>query len=85
MHIYVIVLEHPSWTTMANTTPEQNQNIRSRLREGGSNERAQIGMVLQELTNAMEILSPRLRELAQTLQSQEQPLSSDVNKKNKNK
>ncbi|KAI9302368.1 hypothetical protein BJ944DRAFT_121337 [Cunninghamella echinulata] len=71
-------LEHPTWTSMANTTPEQNQAFRSSLRVHGTNERAQIGMVLHELTNAMETMSPRLRELAQSLQAQQQPASSDV-------
>ncbi|CAO3649960.1 unnamed protein product [Cunninghamella blakesleeana] len=72
------VLRHPSWSIMANATPEQNQSTRARIRASGSNDRAQIGMVLIELTNAMETLTPRLRELAQSLQSQEQPLSSDL-------
>ncbi|CAO3597714.1 unnamed protein product [Absidia cylindrospora] len=62
-----------TWTSMSNATPEQTQAIRSRLRESRSNGLAQTGLAVDRLADLMETLTPRLRQLAQNLQSETPP------------
>ncbi|ORZ13669.1 hypothetical protein BCR42DRAFT_453004 [Absidia repens] len=62
-----------TWTSMSNATPEQTQAIRARLRANRSNGLAQTGLAVDRLADLMEALTPRLRQLAQNLQSETRP------------
>ncbi|KAI8078648.1 uncharacterized protein BX664DRAFT_342393 [Halteromyces radiatus] len=66
-----------TWSNISNASPEQNQTFRSRLRASGTSETAQIGMVLEELANVMESMTPRLRQLAQEAQSNTEQTDSE--------
>ncbi|KAI8380185.1 hypothetical protein BD560DRAFT_432435 [Blakeslea trispora] len=55
-----------------NSTPEQLQEIRNRLRNSGNSQSAQIGMVLNELADLMTEAAPRMRQVAQSLRQENQ-------------
>ncbi|KAI8329179.1 hypothetical protein EDC96DRAFT_585732 [Choanephora cucurbitarum] len=55
-----------------NSTPEQLQEIRNRLRNSGNSQSAQIGMVLNELADLMTEAAPRMRQVAQNLRQENQ-------------
>lgn len=64
--------ETSSFSSAPNSTPEQLQEIRNRLRTSGNNQSAQIGMVLNELADLMTEAAPRMREVASSLRQENQ-------------
>ncbi|KAI7889131.1 uncharacterized protein EV154DRAFT_289137 [Mucor mucedo] len=60
------------FSSAPNSTPEQLQEIRNRLRTSGNNQSAQIGMVLNELADLMTEAAPRMREVANSLRQENQ-------------
>ncbi|KAG2235808.1 hypothetical protein INT48_003920 [Thamnidium elegans] len=62
-----------------NSTPEQLQEIRNRLRTSGNNQSAQIGMVLNELADLMTEAAPRMRQVAQSLRQEDQSVEEERN------
>ncbi|KAI8082531.1 uncharacterized protein B0P05DRAFT_537406 [Gilbertella persicaria] len=64
-----------------NSTPEQLQEIRNRLRNSGNSQSAQIGMVLNELADLMTEAAPRMRQVAQSLRQENQTTEQEVQKK----
>ncbi|GAN08108.1 hypothetical protein MAM1_0189d07615 [Mucor ambiguus] len=55
-----------------NSTPEQLQEIRNRLRNSGNSQSTQIGMVLNELADLMTEAVPRMRQVADDLREENQ-------------
>ncbi|KAL9541647.1 hypothetical protein MBANPS3_009001 [Mucor bainieri] len=55
-----------------NSTPEQLQEIRNRLRNSGNSQSTQIGMVLNELADLMTEAAPRMRQVADSLREENQ-------------
>ncbi|GAA5812294.1 hypothetical protein MFLAVUS_005745 [Mucor flavus] len=68
-----------SFSSAPNSTPEQLQEIRNRLRTSGSNQSAQIGMVLNELADLMTEAAPRMRQVAQSLRQEDQSVEEERN------
>jgi cytolysin (calcineurin-like family phosphatase) len=63
---------------MPNSTPEQLQDIRNRLRNSGTNQSAQIGMVLNELVDLMTEAAPRMRQVAESLSQENRTPEEEV-------
>ncbi|GAA5803358.1 hypothetical protein HPULCUR_008837 [Helicostylum pulchrum] len=68
-----------SFSSAPNSTPEQLQEIRNRLRTSGNNQSAQIGMVLNELADLMTEAAPRMRQVAQSLRQEDQSVEEERN------
>ncbi|KAI8643195.1 hypothetical protein BD408DRAFT_415419 [Parasitella parasitica] len=68
----------PSITT-PNSTPEQLQEIRNRLRNSGNSQSIQIGMVLNELADLMTEAVPRMRQVADNLREENQTPEQERN------
>lgn len=64
--------------TASTSSPEQAQEIRSRLRSNGSSQTAAVGVVLDELSNLMVDVIPRLREVSDALREGDQTVSNEV-------
>lgn len=78
-HTFFILVEPSHFsTTTPNSTPEQLQEIRNRLRTSGNNQSAQIGMVLNELADLMTEAAPRMREVSQSLRQENQTTEEEV-------
>lgn len=60
------------------STPEQLQEIRNRLRNSGSSQSTQIGMVLNEFADLMEEVVPRMRQVADNLREENQSSEQEV-------
>lgn len=71
----IVRIDIPS-TLGVNSTAEQLQEIRNRLRNSGSSQLSQVGMALDELADLADETIPRLREVAQSLR--EEPTEDDV-------
>ncbi|KAL1935792.1 hypothetical protein VTP01DRAFT_4932 [Rhizomucor pusillus] len=65
--------------TASTSSPEQAQEIRSRLRSNGSSQTAAVGVVLDELSNLMVDVIPRLREVSDALREGDQTVSNEDN------
>jgi hypothetical protein len=65
-------------TRQSNSTPEQLQDIRNRLRNSGTNQSAQIGMVLNELVDLMTEAAPRMRQVADSLRQENRTPEEEV-------
>lgn len=59
-----------------NSTAEQLQEIRNRLRNYGGNQLTQVGTALDELADLVTETVPRMREVAQTMR--DAPNEDDV-------
>ncbi|KAG2223571.1 hypothetical protein INT45_001653 [Circinella minor] len=66
-------------TTASSTSPEQNQEIRSRLRNSGNSQTAAVGMVLDELATLMTDVVPRLREMSEALRAGDRSPNAEEN------
>ncbi|KAI9491943.1 hypothetical protein BDB00DRAFT_830372 [Zychaea mexicana] len=66
-------------TTASSTSPEQSQEIRSRLRGSGNSQTAAVGMVLDELATLMTDVVPRLREMSEALRASDRSPNSEEN------
>lgn len=72
---------HPATATSPatpNSTPEQLQEIRNRLRNSGNSQSTQIGMVLNELADLMTEAVPRMRQVADDLREENQSAEQEV-------
>lgn len=72
--IYIYMID----TRQSNSTPEQLQDIRNRLRNSGTNQSAQIGMVLNELVDLMTEAAPRMRQVADSLRQENRTPEEEV-------
>ncbi|KAI9266660.1 hypothetical protein BDA99DRAFT_506334 [Phascolomyces articulosus] len=66
-------------TNASSTSPEQNQEIRSRLRSSGNSQTAAVGMVLDELATLMTDVVPRLREMSEALRAGDRTPNTEEN------
>ncbi|KAI7859054.1 hypothetical protein BDC45DRAFT_601942 [Circinella umbellata] len=66
-------------STASSTSPEQNQEIRSRLRNSGNSQTAAVGMVLDELATLMTDVVPRLREMSEALRAGDRSPNAEEN------
>ncbi|KAI8876121.1 hypothetical protein K501DRAFT_338293 [Backusella circina FSU 941] len=64
-------------STIHNSSTEQLAEIRNRLRESGSTQSEQIGMVLGELAGLMTDMAPRMREIATSLRNTDSALAEE--------
>lgn len=71
----IVRIDIPS-TLGVNSTAEQLQEIRNRLRNSDSSQLSQVGMALDELADLADETIPRLRGVAQSLR--EEPTEDDV-------
>ncbi|KAI9007904.1 hypothetical protein CLU79DRAFT_711808 [Phycomyces nitens] len=70
--------EIPLSPATSNSSPEQMHAIRSRLQAGGSRQAAQVGVVVRELADLMELAVPQLNSMADALQEEGEEDNTEV-------
>ncbi|KAL0076316.1 hypothetical protein J3Q64DRAFT_1362146 [Phycomyces blakesleeanus] len=72
--------EVPVNPVISNSSHEQTQHIRSRLQSGGNRQAAQVGVVVRELAELMELAVPQLNSMADALQEEGEEDNTEVSK-----